>query len=195
MRRPRPKRHRTDGRAAGARPVRGAGRCVVLAGRRGLSSRASRGGAVYGPRGRRLLGDVQEGVLLLNALGKIVEDEWARSAAVRPELTVDAFVVMPNHVHGIVTIIGPAGGVRAHGVRPASNPLSRTRGSIGSMVAGFKSAVTRRINAARETTGTQVWRRIYYERVIRDDDEFERIRWHIEDNPRRWADDEYNPSR
>jgi REP element-mobilizing transposase RayT len=59
----------------------------------------------------------------------------------------------------------------------------------------FKAGVTRRINTLRNSPGATVWQRNYYEHVVRDEEEFHRTAAYIEDNPRRWAEDEYNPAR
>lgn len=135
---------------------------------------------------RCLFGEVVGGVMHLNAAGKIVAEEWLRSAQVRGEVTMDAFVVMPNHVHGIVVIDRP------HPPRlipadlapgTASGPRSR---SIGAIVAGFKSAASRRIHACRGASGALIWQRNYYERIVRDEVALNRIRQYIEDNPARW---------
>jgi putative transposase len=66
-------------------------------------------------------------------------------------------------------------------------PLQRSPRSIASFVSQFKATATRRINALRETTGTPVWQRNYYEHIVRDDDDLERIRAYIDDNPRALA--------
>jgi REP element-mobilizing transposase RayT len=62
------------------------------------------------------------------------------------------------------------------------------------LVAGFKSAATKRINEIRGTLGVPVWQRNYYERVIRNDEELSRIRQYIVDNPARWEEDRENPN-
>jgi REP element-mobilizing transposase RayT len=67
--------------------------------------------------------------------------------------------------------------------------------SVGAVVGSYKSAVTRRINGLRDTQGALVWQRNFYEHIVRDEDDFNRIQAYIEDNPRRWAEDEYNPVR
>jgi REP element-mobilizing transposase RayT len=141
-----------------------------------------------------LLGSMVDGAVTLSAFGEIVQEEWQRSASVRSELALDVFVVMPNHIHGIVMIetTDTNANVGAHGVRPVAS-LGRARGSIGSMIAGFKSAATRRINDARDTKGARVWQRNYYERIIRNEAEQERIREYIATNPQHWAEDEYHP--
>jgi REP element-mobilizing transposase RayT len=139
-----------------------------------------------------LFGEVAGGEMRLNEQGKIVYEEWDRSGELRSEVSLGPFVVMPNHVHCIVTIES----VGAHGNAPSKAGLiERPRRSLATFVGGFKGAVTRRINVLRDTAGTPVWQRNFYEHVIRDEDEFQRIRQYIDDNPRRWADDEYNPGR
>jgi REP element-mobilizing transposase RayT len=142
-----------------------------------------------------LFGEVVDGAMRSNAPGEIVREEWERSGDVRHELTMGAFAVMPNHVHGIVTIADERDAVGAHGHAPLHPTLHRPPRSIGSFVARFKGAATRRINALRGTQGAMVWQRNYYEHIVRDEDDYDRIVAYIEDNPRRWADDEYNPDR
>jgi REP element-mobilizing transposase RayT len=97
--------------------------------------------------------------------------------------------VMPNHVHGIVVIRD----VGAHGRAPLPSPPHRLPCSLGSFVAGFKSAATKRINAIRRTPGLPVWQRNYYEHVIRDEDDLDRVRRYIAENPLRWEEDQKNP--
>jgi putative transposase len=142
-----------------------------------------------------LFGEIIDGEMLLNAAGQIVMEEWMRTPSVRSEMGIDEFVVMPNHVHGIVVIAEnndfPA--VGAHGRAPLHQPTHRKPRSLGSFVAGFKSIVTRRINAQSGTLGKPVWQRNYYEHIIRNENEHNRIRGYILDNPRRWAEDRENP--
>ena len=144
----------------------------------------------------------------LNETGQIVRAEWMRSAEIRREISLDEFVVMPNHLHGIILIhagegIGETdvvpGGVGATGRSPlraarrcSSRPGPPLR-SLGSLIGGFKSAATIRINALRETPGMTVWQRNYYEHVIRDDSELQRIREYVRQNPLQWTIDRENP--
>ena len=132
------------------------------------------------------------------------------SPAIPDEIAIDAFVAMPNHVHGIIWIktanlagapgatahdATPRGGsprhVGAHGRAPlrkvGSAPYRPPR-SLGSFVAGFNSACTKRINVARGSPGVPVWQRNYYERVLRDEDELNAARQYIIDNPTLWED-------
>ena len=122
-----------------------------------------------------LFGDAIDGNVVLLPFGQIVAQEWRTSAAVRPTLRLDAFVVMPNHVHGIVTIVDENVGAHSDAPRrgallraPTSGAVTRPPRTIGAFVGAFKGAVTRRINALRDTAGSPVWQRNYYEHVIRD---------------------------
>ncbi|MBI4201451.1 MAG: transposase [Chloroflexi bacterium] len=132
---------------------------------------------------------------------QVVHNQWFASASIRPELRLDAFVVMPNHVHGIVWItetdVRERLPVGAQGLAPLPQQPSKphvTPRSLGAFVRGFKSAVTREVNALRRTPGTPVWQRNYYEQVVRTDDELNNIRQYIVDNPRKWQEDENNPA-
>ena len=147
-----------------------------------------------------LFGEIMAGEMRLNEYGEIVQKEWFRSAEIRREIVLfsDEFVVMPNHIHGIVRIVespnahvgatGPTAGatdatVGATGRSPLQGPAKR---SLASFVAGFKSAVTKRINDRRGTPGATVWQRNYYEHIIRHAESLNRIRAYILDNPLQW---------
>ena len=136
-----------------------------------------------------LFGEIVNHQMVLNEAGRIIEDEWLKSSRIRAEIELDAWVVMPNHFHGIVTITDVGGG----GDRPVAPTGPRPR-SVGAMVAGFKSAAGRRINAIRGTPGASVWQRNYYEHVIRYEAVLDVIRRYIAENPARWAEDPENPA-
>jgi putative transposase len=142
-----------------------------------------------------MFGQMVDGAVRLNKNGEIARDEWLRTSIIRPNVTLDAFVVMPNHIHMIFHIKNPVG---AHGMRPiltnvddngvwerahVGAPLRRKSNSVGSIVAGFKSATTKHINVYRNTPGQPVWQRNYYEHVIRNDHDLTSIRQYIADNP------------
>jgi REP element-mobilizing transposase RayT len=135
-----------------------------------------------------LFGEVTGERVVLNEFGAIAEEEWLRTAATRPEIELDAFVIMPNHVHGIVIL--PVTATMAHSAGDAS-AVRRPR-SLGSLVAGYKSAVTVRVNAVRDSPWAPVWQRNYHERLIRDPTELSRIRRYIAANPANWRDDPEN---
>ncbi len=137
-----------------------------------------------------------DGEMILTTLGCVVEDNWFKSANIRKEIVLDAFVVMPNHIHGIVMIIDDAHDVGAHGRAPLPKPppLSRPPRSLSSFIAGFKSAVTAQINQIRETPYVPVWQRNFYDEIIRNEAILDGVRTYIENNPTTWAFDQENPS-
>lgn len=136
-----------------------------------------------------LFGEIVDGVMQLNEWGEIARREWFKTAELRPfvELYEDEFVVMPNHAHGILWMNDDVGAER----RSAPTDMPHvTAGSLGAIVRAYKSAVTYAINAARQTRGMVVWQRNYYEHIIRNDADLNRIRNYIVNNPLKWADDD-----
>ena len=113
-----------------------------------------------------LFGDVVDETMHLNAFGRIVRDVWNAIPAHFSNVRMDAFVVMPNHVHGIIVIVDDTvvGATHASPLRVATGPDDMPRrpngpkpGPLGAIVGSFKSAATRRINAHCETPGAKVW--------------------------------------
>jgi len=144
-----------------------------------------------------LFGEVADGEMRLSHMGEIVAEEWRRSADVRLEIGLNAFVVMPNHLHGILFIHDVRVNARATGRSPLPDDRPEARGpaprSLGAFMAGFKSATTKRINQCRGTPGRLVWQRNYYEHIIRADESIHRIREYILNNPLEWTFDRENP--
>ena len=123
---------------------------------------------------REILGKIVNEQLVLSEYGLVIEREIECISRIRKECFVEKFVVMPNHIHMILHIVGDDGN------RPA-----RIRGnSVSNMVQGFKGAVTRQI-------GYSIWQRSYYDRIIRNDDEYQKIWEYIDTNPANWNEDEY----
>jgi REP element-mobilizing transposase RayT len=142
-----------------------------------------------------LFGEIANGKVALSPYGQIVKEEWVRTAEIRKELIMDLFVVMPNHLHGIVFIHNNAyRPVGAHGRAPLrDNGSQRKPRSLGAFIAGFKSVVTKRINVMRKKPAVPVWQRNYYEHIIRNENELIRTSEYILNHPARWAEDENNP--
>jgi putative transposase len=143
-----------------------------------------------------LLGDIQNGTMVLNAFGQIADECWRSIPEHFPSVELGASVIMPNHVHGIIIISGVgATHVESVGARHASPLQNPPRGapprSLGAIVGSFKSAVTKRIGREHNVTG--IWQRNYYEHIIRDDKDLQRITDYIEANPSRWDEDDENP--
>ncbi len=133
--------------------------------------------------------------MALNDFGRIVQDEWIKSQTIRDEIELDEFIVMPNHIHGIVVIKRATDMLtRASGRSPLPMHVRTNMGSktLSSFVAGFKSAVTLRVNQFRGAPRMPVWQRNYYEHIIRCDKELNNVRKYIVNNPSQWADDNEN---
>jgi len=140
-----------------------------------------------------LFGEMVGDEVRLSEFGEIARDEWLASPNIRREIQLDVFVVMPNHIHGIVWIVSDD--VGATGRSPLPPPHGPASKSLGSFIAGYKSVVTKRINQIRGTPGIPVWQRNYYDRIIRSERELDAIRRYIQNNPSRWAEDRENPMR
>ena len=133
-----------------------------------------------------LFGSIRGQGVVLNEYGTIAEKEWRRCKDLRSEVDLGAFVIMPNHLHGIVTIAPHAATrSRAHseGTKAQGPALHRCPRSLGALVAGFKSSTTKRINLLRNSPGATVWQRNYHEHVIRNDKELAAISEYILSNP------------
>jgi REP element-mobilizing transposase RayT len=139
-----------------------------------------------------LFGEIRDGRMILNDAGRMVQSLWDELPRHFPNVELDTFVVMPNHVHGIIWIIDVGRGTacRAPTVERFGQPVAH---SLPTIIRSFKSAVTKCVNAQRGTPGLPIWQRNYYEHIIRNDDELNRICEYIVNNPARWDNDVENP--
>jgi len=193
-------------------------------------------------------GKIVDGEMILSLLGRIAFQEWIRLTKRFPFLELEEFVVMPNHLHGILIInergtaedefntgmdqtrrarTGEDGGTAEVGGRGTAEEgcdtgmeqsrrartgeefdMDRFRhtpmregfgcpvaGSIPTIVRSYKSSVTLRVNRLREHPNHPVWQRNYYEHVIRDKGDWERIATYVQNNPFLWDKDQFNPDR
>ena len=142
-----------------------------------------------------LFGEVVGDAMRLNDAGRMVVAEWERLAKRFPGVELDAFVVMPNHVHGILVITDPVGA----GLVPAHDgATTRVAPTVGDIVGAFKSRTTVGYIHGVKARGwppfrRRLWQRNYYEHIIRHDESLNRIRRHIAENPLRWHLDRENP--
>jgi REP element-mobilizing transposase RayT len=127
----------------------------------------------------RCFARVRHGQTVLGSWGRIVQEEWLRSAEIRDYLELDAFVIMPDHLHAIVRFTRPSD--LPAGL--AHTGLYRPPRSLGSYIARFKASCTRRINLLRGCTEPPIWQRNYYETIIRSAAHLDRVRRYIEMNP------------
>ncbi len=128
-----------------------------------------------------------EGDVVLTSIGQIVEEEWQRTVTVRHNISLDEFVIMPNHLHGILVFTGHAEKTSHRDVSTKSRLIAH---SLGAIIGQFKSVCTKRI---RESGFSQFsWQSNFYEHIIRDEASLEKIRQYIVDNPAKWDEDENN---
>ena len=129
----------------------------------------------------------------MNFYGLIVSRCWFDLPKHYPQMNLDEFVVMPNHVHGIINLTEAINPDVGAGLKPALTTLETQGHGLPEIVRGFKTFSSRRINQLRSTPGNAVWQRNYYDHVIRDEASLHRIREYIVGNPPKWAEDPENP--
>lgn len=150
-----------------------------------------------------LFGEITNGEMTQNKFGLVAQQMWDKLPTRFRNVELGAFVVMPNHIHGIVFLDGTRRGI-AEGAADSDDQSSRYAptsqrqfgkmipGSIPAIVRAYKSSVAYRINLMRGLRNAPVWQRNYYEHIIRNADEANRIHLYIESNPSNWAEDEEN---
>ena len=136
-----------------------------------------------------LFGEIVEEEILLNDWGQVTQRCWHDIPAHFPQVELDAFVVMPNHIHGIM-VIDKGTACRAPTGEQFGRPVP---GSIPTIVRSFKAAVTKGINAYRQTPGEKLWQRNYWEHIIRNDREMNHIREYVQNNSAQWETDKLHP--
>lgn len=140
-----------------------------------------------------LFGKVENDAVVLNPMGELARQEWQRGAELRGELTLDAFVVMPNHLHAILSLSGGRVGHRPTPTREGAD-LGKS-GTLGAVISQFKSVTTKAIRKVAGSSELQIWQRYYYDHIVRDDSDLLRIQTYIKNNPLKWALDRENPDR
>jgi putative transposase len=139
-----------------------------------------------------LFGEVTNGEVRLNESGTVVTNCWQWLPSQYRHVDLDEWVVMPNHFHGII-ILSDDGDVCRGGSRTAPTEAVR-RKPLGGLIGAFKTVSTKEINELRGSRGSPLWQRNYYEHVIRNENELNKIREYILSNPLQWALDRENPA-
>jgi putative transposase len=138
-----------------------------------------------------LLGEIASHEMRPNAFGRLVQSVWYDLPKHYPRVGCDAFVIMPNHVHGVLIltdVVSVGAGNGRTGFKPAP-----TGHRLPEIVRAFKTFSARRINEIRDTRGVSVWQRNYFEHVVRNEAELFRIREYVLNNPLQWELDIENP--
>ena len=132
-------------------------------------------------RGREcLLGEVVNERVELSDMGHFVKEAWEGLTTQYSYVKLDDYVVMPNHLHGVIVISN-------------ETPSATERKSLGRVIGAFKTVSAKQINSMRSISGQPIWQRNYYERIIRNDDELNRVREYVMNNPMQWHLDTENP--
>jgi REP element-mobilizing transposase RayT len=148
---------------------------------------------------RCILGRIIDDRAVLSRIGVIAHECWRAISEHSTGVDLDAYVVMPNHIHGLIVL--PRAPRARHAVPLQDNSVLAPARSFGSpqsrelptVVRSFKSACTRRVNQMQGTAGEPLWQRGYHEHVVRGSDDLEQLRRYIAENPLNWALDRENP--
>ena len=152
---------------------------------------------------KNIFGEIENGIMILNEYGKITDNEWYKLPERFSNINTDIFLVMPNHIHGIIEIVGaplagallmdaPYGQIDnngAHG-RAGASPAP----TVGDIVGAYKSLVANRclkIYKSKNEIMGQLWQRNYYEHIIRNEEDYYKISEYIVNNPGKWQEDKY----
>jgi putative transposase len=128
-----------------------------------------------------LFGRVHAREVIPSDYGEITANCWREIPSHFPHVRIDVFLVMPDHVHGILFLLKRESSATAVG--------RLTPGSLGAVIRSFKSAVAFRINSVRGARAGAMWQRNYFDEIIYNRDELERVRSYIRNNPARWNRD------
>jgi len=150
-----------------------------------------------------LFGEIVDAQMVLNDAGRMVQEVWNEMPVYYQGIQIDTFVIMPNHIHGIIVLTGINVGAGPRTCPNQRDDNGQPRGvaptmSLPDVVHRFKLMTTTRYRWAVTKYGwppfqKRLWQRNYFERVIRNDSEMERVREYITGNPARWLEDEENP--
>jgi putative transposase len=146
-----------------------------------------------------VLGKIAKGELELNESGYFVAQCWRDIPKHFPHAELDEFIVMPNHVHGIIAIFDSVGAynhtprqMETNNHLPSLSMRSPCK-TIGSMIRGFKIGCSKCFD--KNTDMSIIWQRNYYEHIIRNEAELTNTRQYIRENPATWLEDDENPKR
>ena len=138
-----------------------------------------------------LFGEIVASKIRLNQSGELIQQIWYELPNRYIDLDLDAFILMPNHLHGIIVLTDQAA-VGAGLALPGKGAASGAP-TLGGIVRTFKSISAILLNRLLSRTGRTLWQRNYYEHIIRNEKSLNAIRDYILNNPNRWPDDPDNP--
>jgi len=131
---------------------------------------------------KSIFGDITNGAIHLNEIGRSADAYWKKVLAHFKNIEIDARVVMPNHVHAIISLVE---------TKNEMTSGKRKRIGLGQVIAYYKYQTTKRINSARNKSVVPMWQRSFYDHIIRDENDLMACREYILENPLKWELDEY----
>lgn len=138
-----------------------------------------------------LFGEIQGGEMVLSHMGEIAMQRWIALDEHHPHIELDACVVMPNHLHGIIVFSGTLPATRSSAEAPAAPSNRAQPGSLGAIIASYKSSVTRHARQIYHDPRLNIWQGRYFDHVIHDERDLETMRHSITGNPERWEKDPF----
>ncbi|PIQ09392.1 MAG: transposase [Ignavibacteriales bacterium CG18_big_fil_WC_8_21_14_2_50_31_20] len=146
---------------------------------------------------KSFFGNIKSGNMNYSSIGEIVKEEWWLTNVVRKNVDLDEFVIMPNHIHGIVIInsggksdfVGSGLPKMTQRVISTDTHVTLKANSLGAIIGQFKSVCTKRIHSLYHNDFK--WQPNYYEHIIRGQKDLERIRNYILQNPSKWEKDKF----
>jgi REP element-mobilizing transposase RayT len=126
-------------------------------------------------------GDINQSEMVLNAAGQMAQEEWDNLCLRFPNITLDASIIMPNHMHAVIIM-----------------EENDKKVSLGSIIQAYKSITTNNYIHGVRNKGwlpfnKRLWQRNYFEHIIRNDQDLEMIREYIMTNPQKWDKDRFHP--
>lgn len=152
-----------------------------------------------------IFGEIKNGIIGLSDIGIIVQNEWLNTSKLRQNIILDEFIIMPNHIHGIIEITHAVGdsnvGIDCNQSLPDNtifqrqpHPFGPQSNNLFAIIRGFKGSTTKQINTMTgNTEGGSIWQSRFYDVIIDTDDELNIIRNYIKNNPNNWNTDRNNP--
>jgi len=155
---------------------------------------------------RPVFGSIRGERAVLSPAGEIVRSEWTALVERFARLVLDEFVIMPNHLHGVLAFVGHAGGASpaptttTTTTKPGGASLDPKGGASPSptlfdVIGAFKSISTIKVNRLLGRRGVPLWQRSYYEHIVRTGEDLRKIQRYILENPLMWSLDTENPNR
>lgn len=145
-------------------------------------------------QGRSLFGQIAEQTMILNRLGQIADIAWREFADRHPETMLDQFVIMPNHVHVLLWLTESSTVDSQQDEEKQRKFGDAIAGSLSTLIGVYKGAVTQKASHEKLIPGPPLWQRNFYDRIVRNESELQRIRNYIETNPARWIEDQLHPA-